>query len=421
MKFDKSDVESAIGSFVGLDDDEDFAKEFIQQLEKSKVLNVTAKEAMTFHKHHGHTFDSHPWSNKKGKAFVPFSDPSIVIHFNGKFYVIDGQHRMNQRIKEKLTIPVVIMDGEFLKKYGVDDKHFELMKGYDVNPEVVREEKYWTEQGAGGIIQAKDTGRYLFNQRGPEGTEPGTWGTWGGKIDEGEQPHETLIREIREESGYSGGMEVKYLFTYKDKDFKFYNYLVTVPKEFEPELSWESSDYKWATLEDAPKPLHFGMKELLPYLESGLEEKKLAAKGVEFIKEPTDDGFEIIAYIDGEIAGNVIIVMEYVGSGGDCYPFQPYEEEPFYKDICDHEEVVSIQTVEVLEKHGGQGIASELMSRAMKEIKKKYAGIPVYINASPMGDVVGLDSLVKFYSSYGFKLLKKYPQWRNALLWKDKA
>jgi GNAT superfamily N-acetyltransferase len=146
-------------------------------------------------------------------------------------------------------------------------------------------------------------------------------------------------------------------------------------------------------------------------------EKKLAVK-TSFVMEPTDDGFEIVAYVKKEIAGNITVAMEYLES--DCYAFSPYKGEKFYDDICSNPEVINIQLLEVEDAYTGKGIASELMTRAMKEIKKKYAGMPVYINASPMGDVVGLNDLISFYKKYGFKLLKTYPQYRNALLWKDR-
>jgi hypothetical protein len=37
-----------------------------------------------------------------------------------------------------------------------------------------------------------------------------------------------------------------------------------------------------------------------------------------------------------------------------------------------------------------------------------------------MGGVMGLDQLVSFYERFGFKMLKRYPEFKNALLWKAK-
>lgn len=359
--------------------------------------------------------------------FTSSTDQTLkwIIDKEHNLYVWDAYFYHHREMDEKLNLQS--------KWSGVVEKESEAETILNLQKDSMKKpgddktlfgEAYWGTAGAGGVIQAQDTGRYLINHRGAETMEPNTWGTWGGKIDEGEDPKEALKREIREETGYTGPMALKFLYTFKDGDFKFYNYLITVAEEFEPELSWESQDAMWTTLDKLPKPLHFGLKGLLPYLErlhvkEDLEEKKLEVKA-KFELEKTDDGFEILAYVDGEIAGNVTVTQEYIDSGGECYPFQPYEDEPFYKDICDHESVTQISILSVEKEQTGKGIATELMKRAMKEIKKRYAGDPVYINASPMGDVVGLSDLVSFYKTYGFKVLKTYPQHRNALLWKDK-
>jgi hypothetical protein len=43
----------------------------------------------------------------------------------------------------------------------------------------------------------------------------------------------------------------------------FKTYAVIVDKEFEPVLNWESSDYKWCTMDDMPTPLHYGIDAML--------------------------------------------------------------------------------------------------------------------------------------------------------------
>lgn len=136
-----------------------------------------------------------------------------------------------------------------------------------------------------------------------------------------------------------------------------------------------------------------------------------------------DDGVKIRAFKNKKEAGEILIVQEYVGSGGDCYPFEPYEDQPFYDKICDNENVTNIQHLEVKPKYRGIGIATSLMQQAMKYIKTRYKGDPVYINASPMGGDTGLSfgPLVDFYRKFGFKVLKEYPEHRNALLWRQRA
>lgn len=127
--------------------------------------------------------------------------------------------------------------------------------------------KFWGNEGAGGVFFAKDTGKYLLNFRSSHVNEPHTWGVWGGAIDGKETPDEAIRREIREETGYTGSFTAKKVFTYTNGDFKYHNYIIEVPKEFTPELDWESDDFGWFSLDKFPVPLHIGLKALVPYLQ----------------------------------------------------------------------------------------------------------------------------------------------------------
>ena len=62
-------------------------------------------------------------------------------------------------------------------------------------------DKYWDSGlgAAGCIFISKDTGRILLAHRSGRVLEPHTWGTWGGKVDEGESPTQAVVREIEEE------------------------------------------------------------------------------------------------------------------------------------------------------------------------------------------------------------------------------
>lgn len=124
-------------------------------------------------------------------------------------------------------------------------------------------EDYWGEQAAGCIFVAKDTGRILIARRSNNVNEPGTWGTWGGKIDPGEDPKDAVMREIEEETGYHGRMKLSPLYTFRDGEFRYFNYLVVVPAEFSPQLNWEHDQSQWIDFGDWPHPLHFGFEELL--------------------------------------------------------------------------------------------------------------------------------------------------------------
>ena len=128
--------------------------------------------------------------------------------------------------------------------------------------------QFWGNAGAGAIIRAKDTGRYLLAFRSAYVNEPHTWGIWGGKLDDGETPEQAVNREIKEETRYSGSFSLKPLFVFKKGDFQYHNFLAEVPTEFDPHLCWETEKFGWFDLADFPTPLHFGLKALIPNLKT---------------------------------------------------------------------------------------------------------------------------------------------------------
>jgi len=134
-------------------------------------------------------------------------------------------------------------------------------------------EKYWGDMGAGILPLCLEEGGpvFLISERGPEANEPGTWGVWGGMIEKHEKdPKRAALREFREETEYNGKIIITPSYIFRAKGFVYYNFLGVVPKRFEPVLDWETSDFKWATMEEMVKmDLHFGLKSLL---ENGKED-----------------------------------------------------------------------------------------------------------------------------------------------------
>lgn len=132
--------------------------------------------------------------------------------------------------------------------------------------ETLEDTGFWGKAGAGSLVLAVRTKRILFALRSKHVQEPLTWGTWGGAIDEGEDPKYAARRELQEEAGYRGHiLELLPLWVFRDVEtgFKYFNFLAAVEDEFTPRLDWENSGYKWVEAGKWPTPLHPGAKLLL--------------------------------------------------------------------------------------------------------------------------------------------------------------
>jgi ADP-ribose pyrophosphatase YjhB (NUDIX family) len=111
---------------------------------------------------------------------------------------------------------------------------------------------------------AQDTGRFCIAHRSNRVEQPGTWGTWGGAIDAGEDPAQAARRELAEEAGYTGAMRLVPLYVFKhESGFTYYNFLAIVEQEFRPKLDWETQGYTWVEYGAWPSPLHPGLKAVL--------------------------------------------------------------------------------------------------------------------------------------------------------------
>lgn len=128
--------------------------------------------------------------------------------------------------------------------------------------EALNKTGFWGAAGAGCVILARDTGRILVAHRSDYVEQPGTWGGWGGAIDRGEDPVEAVKREVSEETGYMGRVEIEPLYVFKKDTFRYFNFLAIVDSEFSPRLDWENQGFKWCDFGDWPEPLHFGLVAL---------------------------------------------------------------------------------------------------------------------------------------------------------------
>lgn len=115
---------------------------------------------------------------------------------------------------------------------------------------------------SGALFYAKSTRRFLLLQKA-HGKHSGTWGLVGGTNIEGENPWQGLQREVAEEIG-SMPPVIKTIpletFVSNDKIFNFHTYLCVIEGEFIPTLSDEHCGWAWVTIDQAPKPLHQGLR-----------------------------------------------------------------------------------------------------------------------------------------------------------------
>ncbi len=131
--------------------------------------------------------------------------------------------------------------------------------------QAMMETGFWGRAAAGALVVAKSTGRFLIAHRAEGTLQPNTWGTWGGAIDAGESPEDTVIRELREEAEFSSETrEIVPLYVFEhESGFKYNNFLVVIDVEFEPVLNWEMQECGWFNYGQWPAPLHFGLDRLL--------------------------------------------------------------------------------------------------------------------------------------------------------------
>ena len=139
--------------------------------------------------------------------------------------------------------------------------------------EVLRETGYWGRQGAGCLVFAAETRRFLVALRSAHCHHPRTYSTIGGAVDDGETPEETMRRELAEECGYSGSIsEIKTLHVFSEETkagtiFNYHNFLAVISTEFDAHSHWETEKFVWVDFQGLSKlePKHFGLEALLKH------------------------------------------------------------------------------------------------------------------------------------------------------------
>jgi len=120
----------------------------------------------------------------------------------------------------------------------------------------------------------------------PQGRE-GVWALPKGKIDAGESPAETAVREVREETGVEGRLveklgDVRYVYTASwkggERIFKVVSFFLLRAGRgrigaIEEAMRVEVAEARWLPLEEAPRLLTYG------------GEREMAAKALERLRD----------------------------------------------------------------------------------------------------------------------------------------
>lgn len=102
-------------------------------------------------------------------------------------------------------------------------------------------------------------GKILLLHRAAHKPQGGTWCVPAGKVDEGEDLHTAMLRELREETGIippDGKLDYfrETFVRYKEYDYPYHMYVLKLTQE--PSVTIDTSDhvaYQWVTPEEALK------------------------------------------------------------------------------------------------------------------------------------------------------------------------
>jgi 8-oxo-dGTP pyrophosphatase MutT (NUDIX family) len=125
------------------------------------------------------------------------------------------------------------------------------------------------EFSAGGVLVKVIRGRPMLAAIRPRGKPEGLWALPKGKIDPGERPEQTAVREVREETGVEGALveklgDVRYTYTRRGgtRVFKVVSfYLLRAGSgridEIDEQMRVEVDEARWLPLEEATRLLAY--------------------------------------------------------------------------------------------------------------------------------------------------------------------
>jgi 8-oxo-dGTP pyrophosphatase MutT (NUDIX family) len=230
---------------------------------KALVCNVEVKRSNDNYALFVISQDDQANLSKRINVHMSLSRPSLSYGVGANYSIANGEfdgdyeRSLRHSLDQIFAKPVKENVEDDIEKQRGDSDH-QVSHGEDG--------RFWGDRGAGVIIQCTKTKRYLIGLRSQYVNEPNTWGTFGGMIDEGEDPKEAVLRELDEEVGIPEKINIELFDIFESGKFKFYNFYGQVQDEFKPQLNWENSDARWFAVGDFPKNLHFGLKRLVQKL-----------------------------------------------------------------------------------------------------------------------------------------------------------
>ena len=176
--------------------------------------------------------------------------------------------------------------------------------------------------GAGVFFRAKDTGRILLVKRADNVSQPRTWNLVSGAIEKGETPEQAAMREAKEEIGYTGGGNPRFVGQTSHEGVVFNSYVVDVPNEFVPTLNEENTGHGWYDPGALPDDLHPGVSRLMDAQEKALGQDYDQAARIKTGPELFTDVINKLGLTPQEVAATALEFM--TGLPGDMAFFTPH-------------------------------------------------------------------------------------------------